>query len=96
LTDVLNTCRQRQDAALSALNYNTPAGQISKLESAMEHYSLRSAAAIRAKLELSRSGLAACSGRLSGLSPLSILQRGYAAVSKSESGISVRGVCQLL
>jgi exodeoxyribonuclease VII large subunit len=95
LTDVLNSGRQRTESALNSLRFSSPAVRIRKLESAVENLSLRSAASVRTKIELSCSSYYALSGRLEGLSPLSILTRGYAAVRDSMSGKTVKGVSQL-
>ena len=96
LTEVLTRGRQRTESALHSLELSTPAVQLRRLESVVENLSLRTAASIRSKVELSRSCLAASSGRLENLSPLAILHRGYAAVRKPVSGKTVRGVFQLV
>ncbi len=95
LSEVINRGRQRTDSALNSLAFNSPLVKIRKMESTLENLSLRCAASVRSGLELSHSCLAASSGRLEALSPLAVLQRGYAAVSLKLSGKSVRSVCQL-
>ncbi len=93
--EVLNCGRQRVETAQNSLRFNSPTLRIKGMHSLLEHFSIRSASAIRSGLELSRSSLATASGRLDGLSPLSILQRGFAAVRKPLSGTSIKGVRQL-
>jgi exodeoxyribonuclease VII large subunit len=95
LADAVNSGKKRVESALNSIRLCSPSSQIRKMESQLENLSLRSVASVRSKFELSRSSLAAASGRLDGLSPLSILARGYAAVRKSSSGKTVKGVSQL-
>jgi exonuclease VII large subunit len=50
---------------------------------------------VSSRCEFSRTSLSCASGRLEALSPLSILHRGFAAVSKSLSGATVQVASQL-
>lgn len=95
LTDLLLSGRQRVNAAENQLKHNSPQIKIREMESKVENLSLRFKAAIISKVELSRSSLSASSGRLDALSPLSILHRGYAAVSNTLSGAAITAASQL-
>ena len=95
LAEVNSSGRERVESALNSIRLSSPSAQIRKMESLLENLSLRSVSSARSKLELSRSSLAAASGRLDALSPLSILKRGYAAVRKASTGKAVKGVSEL-
>lgn len=95
LTELLNRGEQRVTAAENSLKLNSPEVAINKMLADLENYLLRIKTTMLAKVEYSRSSLAAGAGRLEVLSPLATLQRGYAAVFKPASGAIVRGVCQL-
>jgi exodeoxyribonuclease VII large subunit len=87
---------QRVDSAGSALKLLSPDRTIRETASRLANLSLRIHATLLSKVEHSRSSLSTASGRLQALSPLAILHRGYAAVSKPFSGALVKSVTQLV
>ncbi|NVO00480.1 MAG: exodeoxyribonuclease VII large subunit [Geobacteraceae bacterium] len=95
LTDLLQKYKQRAGIAESSLKLNSPDKRIRELTGRIENLSIRSIAAIRSKLEFTSSSLSTASGRLDALSPLSILHRGYAAVTMKQTGKTVREVTAL-
>ncbi len=95
MEDLVSKGLQRVTSAENSLKLNSPDVTIKKMLAEIENYLLRIKATTLAKVEFSRSSLAASAGRLEALSPLATLQRGYAAVYKPSSGAIVRGVFQL-
>ena len=91
----LQSGMQRVGAAETRLKLNSPEIMIREMGSRVETLSLRISNSILSKAENSRSSLSLFSGRLEALSPLSILHRGYAAVSKTLTGERIKEVRQL-
>lgn len=95
LTALLQAGQQRITSAENSLRLHSPGAKMKEMASAVEKLSLKLKSAMLAKAELSRSSLASFSGRLEALSPLSVLQRGYAVVTKPPLGSTVHGVLEL-
>lgn len=95
LTSILRNGLQRIDLAENSLKLNSPEQKVREMAAAVENISLRIKASILAKVEFSRASLSTSAGRLEALSPLAVLHRGYAAVSKSFSGSAINSVFQL-
>jgi exodeoxyribonuclease VII large subunit len=95
LRELLRSGLQRVDGAENRLKLNSPDRAIRDALAKVENFSFRMQTTLLSKAELSRSALSTAVGRLEALSPLAILQRGYAAVSESLSGVLVKSVFQL-
>lgn len=95
LKELLRSRLQQVDAAAGRLMQSSPDPAIRAAVAKVEQFYLRMDSTLLAKAELARSALVAASGRLDALSPLRILQRGYAAVTKPLSGEVVKSVQQL-
>jgi exodeoxyribonuclease VII large subunit len=95
VTELLRSGVQRVDAAENRLKLTSPDRVIRAATAQVDNLSLRMSATLCAKVEHSRSALATAAGRLDALSPLAILQRGYAAVCKPVSGTLVKSVTQI-
>lgn len=86
---------QRVAAAGTSLQIYSPDQRIREMRSRIEYLVIRSNSSIRSRLSSAQSSVAGLSGRLDGLSPLSILHRGYAAVKSQRTGLAVKGVSSL-
>jgi len=95
LSELMRSEWQRVESAENALKLNSPERAISAATAKLDNFSLRIHIAMQAGIEQPRASLAAFAGRLEALSPLAILQRGYAVVAKLSSGATVKSVSQL-
>ena len=86
---------QRVESAENALKLNSPERAISAATAKLDNFSLRMHMALQSGIEQPRAALAAFAGRLEALSPLAILQRGYAVVFKDSAAATVKSVSQL-
>jgi len=94
LAELMRSGWQRVEAAEYALQLCSPERAIGAAAAKTDNLSLRIHATMRAQIEQAHASLAAAAGRLEALSPLAVLQRGYAVVFKT-SGATVKSVRQL-
>jgi len=95
LAELIRRGLQRVEAAENALKLCSPERAIREAAAKTDNFSLRIHATMLARVEQAHGSLATAAGRLEALSPLAILQRGYAVVFKTSSGATVKSVVQL-
>ncbi|HKJ05401.1 MAG TPA: exodeoxyribonuclease VII large subunit [Geopsychrobacteraceae bacterium] len=88
MQSLLSLQRSRLDNIEARLR--SPLDQLPLRKQRLSAFSHRLAAAMEHQLELSRGTLGALSGRLDALSPLKVLDRGYALVSSMKNGEIIR------
>ena len=91
----LNTLRARLDASLRALGHLSPQARVAHDRQRLADLSESFAAALGHRLALWRERLAGATARLAALSPLAVLDRGYAVVRQEKTGTIVRSVKQV-
>lgn len=96
LSSMLASGFQRAEAAGRALEYNSPQAEIKRLYDLLGKLEMQALSHVRTRFETAKASLSLSSGRLESLSPLSVLSRGYALVSRLPSGHVVNTVNQLV
>jgi len=91
----LSLARQATDQQRRALQRLSPRAQIDARRQQVDDLSQRAGRSLGHTLALHRSQLAGLQARLAALSPLAVLERGYAIVRQQESGAIVRQVEQV-
>jgi exodeoxyribonuclease VII large subunit len=73
----------------------SPAGRIARARQQVDDLARRAVSALQHRLALWRERVAARRAQLSGLSPLAVLERGYALVQRADTGSIVRRAAQV-
>ncbi|HJW82909.1 MAG TPA: exodeoxyribonuclease VII large subunit [Anaerolineae bacterium] len=90
----LDTLRARLDAGLRALGHLSPQARLVHDRQRLDDLSESFTAALGHRIALWRERLAGAAARLNALSPLAVLDRGYAVVRQAKTGTIVRSVKQ--
>lgn len=90
----INNQKQRLDTAVSGYSFRKPRELIDFYRIRVDHAASRLSTGIRQKMEMSRTGFSAVSGKLNALSPLATLSRGFCMVY-DEKGKSVIKAAQV-
>jgi exodeoxyribonuclease VII large subunit len=96
LSAMLDSGCRRTEAAGKALEYYSPQAEVKRMYDLVARLEMQAVSHVKARLETSKAALSVSSGRLESLSPLSVLSRGYALVSRPPAGTPVTRVSQLV
>ena len=94
MTERLNYYRQRLNQYQMQLRYVRPSARVNDYRQQLMHAEDQMQQILKERFMRERHRLALCCERLSGLSPLKLMERGYAIASKSD-GRAVYGVCDV-
>ncbi|MEE1243394.1 MAG: exodeoxyribonuclease VII large subunit, partial [Frisingicoccus sp.] len=94
MTERLNYYRQRLNQYQMQLRYVRPSARVNDYRQQLMHAEDQMQQILKERFMRERHRLALCCERLSGLSPLKQMERGYAIASKSD-GRAVYGVCDV-
>ena len=94
MTERLNYYRQRLNQYQMQLRYVRPSARVNDYRQQLMHAEDQMLQILKERFMRERHRLALCCERLSGLSPLKQMERGYAIASKSD-GRAVYGVCDV-
>ena len=94
MTERLNYYRQRLNQYQMQLRYVSPSARVNDYRQQLMHAEDQMQQILKERFMRERHRLALCCERLSGLSPLKQMERGYAIASKSD-GRAVYGVCDV-
>jgi exodeoxyribonuclease VII large subunit len=86
--------RSLLSSLISQLRYTSPAGLIQSERQRVDEYSRRALSALIHRVKLQMKHLEGTQKRLEALSPLAVLARGYAVVTRKEDGVVVSRVAQ--
>jgi exodeoxyribonuclease VII large subunit len=96
LSAMLASGFQRMQTAGRALEYRSPEAEVKRMFEHVGKLEMQALSHIRTRLETARASLSESSGRLESLSPLAVLSRGYALVSRPLTGLPVKSVEDLV
>ena len=96
LSAMISSGFQRVETAGRALAYNSPLSQVERMYEHVGKLEVLALSHIRTRFETAKASLSVASGRLESLSPLSVLSRGYALVTRPLTGLPVKRAGQLV
>jgi exodeoxyribonuclease VII large subunit len=96
LSSMISSGLQRTEEARRALMYNSPQAEVERMCEHIGKLEVQALSHIRTRFETAKASLSIASGRLESLSPLSVLARGYALVTRPLTGLPIKRVSLLV